>query len=123
MTILKRSGMFFLLANLLSQMTLASPMPPAAKDPFSPAGNQTPSAANVDQFTPSTSGEKAFIQDSQTRLNNLYEQDRKMIENDRQMMKEGYDPNEIPPQYKTPGKDQKQQPHWYPPSGQVGSYE
>ena len=53
-------------------------------------------------------------------MDRLYEQDRAMIENDRQMMKEGYDPNEIPPQYKTPAKDQNQQPHWNPPNGQAG---
>ena len=84
-----------------------------------PAGNQNPDIPGVDQFTPSSSGENAFIQESQGRMNRLHEQDRTMIENDRQMMKKGYDPNEIPPQYKTPVKDQKQQPHWNPPRVQT----
>lgn len=51
-------------------------------------------SGKVDPYNPSMSGEDAFLRKSQTRLKDLRQQDQRMIELDRQMIKKGYDPNE-----------------------------
>lgn len=85
--------------------------PPSERD-------QNPNINNVDQFSPSMSGESSFIKESQERMNRLNQQNRNMMEEDREMMQEGYDPNEISPQYSPPSNSQTQKPHWKPPNGQ-----
>ena len=79
---------------------------------------QNPNTTDVDQFSPSMSGENTFIEESQERMNRLHQQNRNMMEDDREMMQEGYDPNEISPQYNPSSNSHRQQPHWKPPNGQ-----
>lgn len=81
--------------------------------------DQNPNTTEVDQFSPSMSGENAFIKESQERMNRLNQQNRNMIENDREMIQEGYDPNEISPQYSPSSNSRRQQPHWKSPNGQI----
>jgi hypothetical protein len=73
---------------------------------------QNPSG--VDSFNPSMSGEDAFIKQSNERLEALKKQNETMIRDDKEMMKEGYDPNEIYPNKKRPPT-----PVWNPPSGEI----
>lgn len=75
------------------------------------AATQNPS--NIDSFTPNMSGENAFIQQSNERMETLKQQNETMIRDDREMMKEGYDPNEI-----YPSKNRPSTPIWNPPSGE-----
>lgn len=111
MNTFKQIGKMLLLAIIYSQMAFAvSP---------SPSSNDTSQRTSNHPFTPSTSEENAFIQNSQNRMNRLNEQNRKMIEDDRKMMREGYDPNEIDPQPHAPLNDQSQHPHWDLPNGQM----
>lgn len=78
-------------------------------------GLQTAHGSVFAQSTPNMSGEDAFLEEAQARMNRLNEQNRRMIEEDRSIMQEGYDPNEVNPNYSSlPHQNEK--PHWNRPN-------
>lgn len=78
-------------SNSRKRASLVADTPPLTQ---SQAPQQWKMEKEADKFTPDMGGENKFIQESQNRYDRLTQENRQMIQGDREMMREGYDPNE-----------------------------
>lgn len=109
-------AVMFIVAELTTQVIYSdSPVSASDNRPESTTF-QNVSMANENQVYPSMNDENSFIESSNDWMNRLNQQNRNMIEGDREMMQEGYDPNEVNPTSRF-STDPNLNSHWNSPNG------